>query len=100
MPCRILVATSLHWGLKKEGKVWKVSAVMARHRIHHAPPFLRCPSCKGQARDLFYHSTYRTRAGPRLLWQCRLCGRCLSERRGTAFFNLKTAEVESARSPP
>jgi hypothetical protein len=32
------------------------------------------------------------------LWRCRLCGRCLSERRGTAFFNLKTAEAEVARS--
>lgn len=32
------------------------------------------------------------------MWRCRLCGRCLSERRGTAFFNLKTAEVEVARS--
>jgi hypothetical protein len=32
------------------------------------------------------------------LWRCRLCGRCLSERRGTAFFNLKTAESEVARS--
>src|SRR4051812_10403391 len=71
---------------------------MARHRIHHAPPSLRCPHCRGQARDLFYHSTYLTRDGPRLLWQCRLCRRCLSERRGTAFFNLKTAESEVARS--
>jgi transposase-like protein len=78
--------------------VWTVSAVMARHRIHHAPPSLRCPHCGGQARDLFYHSTYLTRDGPRFLWQCRLCGRCLSERRGTAFFNLKTAELEVARS--
>jgi transposase-like protein len=71
---------------------------MARHRIHYPPPSLRCPHCGGQARDLFYHSTYRTRDGPRLLWRCRLCGRCLSERRGTAFFNLKTAEAEVARS--
>ena len=71
---------------------------MARHRIHHAPPSLRCPHCEGQARDLFYHSTYQTRDGPRLLWQCRLCQRCLSERRGTAFFNLKTAELEIAHS--
>src|SRR5436305_1739996 len=71
---------------------------MARHRIHHAPPSLHCPSCKGQARHLFYHSTYGTRDGPRRLWQCRLCRRCLSERRGTAFFNLKTAEMEVARS--
>jgi transposase-like protein len=71
---------------------------MARHRIHYPPPSLRCPHCEGQARDLLYHSTYRTRDGPRLLWRCRLCGRCLSERRGTAFFNLKTAEVEVARS--
>ena len=78
--------------------MWKVAAVMARHRIHHAPPSLRCPHCRGQARDLFYHSTYGTRDGPRLLWQCRLCHRCLSERRGTAFFNLKTAELEVARS--
>jgi transposase-like protein len=78
--------------------VWTVAAVMARHRIHHAPPSLRCPHCRGQARDLFYHSTYLTRDGPRLLWQCHLCGRCLSERRGTAFFNLKTAELEVARS--
>src|SRR5215218_2835556 len=71
---------------------------MARHRIHYPPPSLRCPHCEGQARDLLYHSTYRTRDGPRLLWRCHLCGRCLSERRGTAFFNLKTAEVEVARS--
>src|SRR2546423_9304475 len=71
---------------------------MARHRIHHAPPSLRCPHCGGQARALFYHSTYRTRDGPRLLWRCCLCGRGLSERRGTAFFNLKTAELEVARS--
>lgn len=71
---------------------------MARHRIHHAPPSLSCPHCKGQARHLFYHSTYQTRDGPRTLWQCRLCKRCLSERRGTAFFNLKTAEQEVARS--
>jgi transposase-like protein/IS1 family transposase len=71
---------------------------MARHRTHHAPPSLRCPRCRGQARDLFYHSTYRTRDGPRKLWRCRLCGRCLSERRGTAFFNLKTPEAEVCRS--
>jgi hypothetical protein len=71
---------------------------MARHRIHYPPPSLRCPHCEGQARDLLYHSTYRTRDGPRLLWRCRLCGRCLSERRGTAFFNLKTSELEVARS--
>jgi hypothetical protein len=45
-----------------------------------------------------YHSTYQTRDGPRRLWQCAACGRCLSERRGTAFFNLKTAEVEVCRS--
>jgi hypothetical protein len=30
--------------------------------------------------------------------QVRECGKCLSERRGTAFFNLKTAEAEVARS--
>src|SRR5829696_1671275 len=71
---------------------------MARHRIHHAPPSLRCPHCRGQAQDLFYHSTYSTRDGPRLLWQCRLCRRCLSERRVMAFFNLKTPELEVARS--
>ena len=71
---------------------------MARHKLHNAPPSLRCPHCTGQARDLFYHSTYETRDGPRLLWQCRLCGRCLSERRGTAFFNLKTPEREVCRS--
>jgi hypothetical protein len=45
---------------------------------------------------LFYHSTYRTRDGPRLLWRCRRCRKCLSERRGTAFFNLKTPEREVA----
>ena len=78
--------------------MWTVAAVMARHRIHLPPPSLRCPHCRGQARHLFYHSTYSTRDGPRLLWQCRLCGRCLSERRGTAFFNLKTAELEVCRS--
>lgn len=71
---------------------------MARHRIHYPPPSLRCPHCRGQSRDLFYHSTYRTRDGPRRLWQCAECGRCLSERRGTAFFNLKTPEVEVCRS--
>jgi len=78
--------------------VWTVSAVMARHKFHHAPPSLRCPHCRGQARDLFYHSTYQTRDGPRRLWQCCLCRRCLSERRGTAFFNLKTAELEVTHS--
>jgi IS1 family transposase len=78
--------------------VWTVAAVMARHKLHHAPPSLRCPHCRGHARHLFYHSTYQTRDGPRLLWQCHLCRRCLSERRGTAFFNLKTAELEVARS--
>ena len=71
---------------------------MARHRTHRAPPSLRCPHCGGRARDLLYHSTYRTRDGPRLLWRCRLCGRRLSERRGTAFFNLKTSEAEVALS--
>jgi hypothetical protein len=71
---------------------------MARHRTHFAPPSLRCPHCEGQARGLFYHSTYRTRDGPRRLWQCAGCGRCLSERRGTAFFNLKTPELEVCRS--
>jgi hypothetical protein len=71
---------------------------MARHRIHYPPPSLRCPHCEGQSRHLFYHSTYRTRDGPRRLWQCGECGRCLSERRGTAFFNLKTAEAEVCRS--
>jgi len=74
--------------------VWKVSAVMARHRIHYPPPSLRCPHCGGQARGLLYHSTYRTRDGPRRLWQCTGCGKCMSERRGTAFFNLKTPEAE------
>lgn|SRR5947209_1322096 len=71
---------------------------MARHKLHHAPPSLRCPHCRGQARDLFYHSSYWTRDGRRKLWQCALCQRCLSERRGTAFFNLKTPELEIARS--
>jgi IS1 family transposase len=71
---------------------------MARHRIHHPPPSLCCPHCKGQTHHLFYHSTYRTRDGPRRLWQCAACGRCLSERRGTAFFNLKTPEEEVCRS--
>ena len=76
----------------------KVSAAMPRHKTRHPPPSLRCPHCGGQSRDLFYHSTYRTRDGPRTLWRCRRCGKCLSERRGTAFFNLKTPEVEVARS--
>ncbi len=71
---------------------------MARHKIHVAPPSLRCPHCRGQARDLFYHSSYKTRDGTRKLWRCRDCGKCLSERRGTAFFNLKTPELEVARS--
>ncbi len=71
---------------------------MARHRIHYPPPSLRCPHCEGQARDLLYHCTYSTRDGPRRLWQCGACGKCLSERRGTAFFNLKTPEAEVCRS--
>jgi phage FluMu protein Com len=71
---------------------------MARHRIHYPPPSLRCSHCGGQSRDIFYHSTYRTRDGPRRLWQCAGCGKCLSERRGTAFFNLKTPELEVCRS--
>jgi IS1 family transposase len=71
---------------------------MARPKIHHAPPSLRCPHCRGRAQDLFYHSTYGTRDGPRKLWQCRKCKKCLSERRGTAFFNLKTPELEVCRS--
>lgn len=71
---------------------------MARHRIHFAPPSLRCPHCGGRAQGLLYHSTYSTRDGPRRLWQCGECGRCLSERRGTAFFNLKTSEAEVCRS--
>src|SRR5215213_11273495 len=71
---------------------------MARHRIHYAPPSLRCPHCGEPARGLSYHSTYETRDGPRLLWQCAECGKCLSERRGTAFFNLKTPEAEVCRS--
>jgi phage FluMu protein Com len=78
--------------------VRKVSAAMPRHKTRHPPPSLRCPHCGGQSRDLFYHSTYRTRDGPRHLWRCRHCGKGLSERRGTAFFNLKTPEVEVARS--
>ncbi len=45
-----------------------------------------------------YHRTYATRDGPRRLWQCGECGKCLSERRGTAFFNLKTPELEVSRS--
>lgn len=71
---------------------------MARHKTRHPPPSLRCPHCGGRSRDLFYHSTYRTRDGPRTLWRCRRCGKGLSERRGTAFFNLKTPEAEVARS--
>jgi transposase-like protein len=71
---------------------------MPRHQTRHPPPSLRCPHCGGQTRDLFYHSTYRTRDGPRTLWRCRRCGKGLSERRGTAFFNLKTPEAEVARS--
>lgn len=42
-------------------------AVMARHRIHYAPPSLHCPHYEGQARGLFYHSTYQTRDGLRRL---------------------------------
>jgi len=71
---------------------------MPRHKTRHPPPSLCCPHCGGQSRALFYHSTYRTRDGPRNLWRCRRCGKGLSERRGTAFFNLKTPEVEVARS--
>lgn len=73
-----------------------MSGVVSRRRTHFPPPSLRCPHCRSSARHLFYHSTYRTRDGPRLLWQCRKCRRCLSERRGTAFFNLKTPEREVA----
>jgi transposase-like protein len=73
-----------------------VSVVVSRRRIHYPPPSLRCPHCRSGARHLFYHSAYRTRDGPRLLWQCRKCRRRLSERRGTAFFNLKTPEREVA----
>jgi hypothetical protein len=75
-----------------------VSGVMSRHKIHLPPPRLRCPVCRANTQLLFYHSTYRTRDGPRRLWRCRRCGRCLSERRGTAFFNLKTVETEVCRS--
>ena len=75
-----------------------VSAAMPRHKTRHPPPSLRCPHCGAQARHLFYHSTYLIRDGPRRLWRCRRCGKGLSERRGTAFFNLKTAEAEVARS--
>lgn len=32
------------------------------------------------------------------MWRCQGCGKGLSERRGTAFFNLKTPEVEVCRS--
>ena len=71
---------------------------MARHKIHHPPSSLPSPLGKGQARHLFYLSTYRTRDGPRRLWQCRVGGKCLPERRGTAFFNLKTAVLEVAHS--
>lgn len=71
---------------------------MARHQVHLPPPRLRCPHCAAGADQLFYHSTYATRDGPRTLWRCRQCQRCLSERRGTAFFNLKTPEREVARS--
>ena len=75
-----------------------VSAAMPRHKTRHPPPSLRCPHCGGLSRDLFYHSSYRTRDGPRNLWRCRRCGKGLSERRGTAFFNLKTPEAEVAPS--
>ena len=73
-----------------------MSDVVSRHRIHFPPPSLHCPHCQSSARHLFYHSAYRTRDGTRLLWQCRQCRRCSSERRGTAFFNLKTPEREVA----
>lgn len=49
-------------------------------------------------RHLFYHSTYRTRDGQHRLWRCRQCGKGLSERRGAAFFNLKTPETEVCRT--
>lgn len=71
---------------------------MARHKVHLPPPRLRCPHCEAGVDQLFYHSTYQTRDGARTLWRCQACGRCLSERRGTAFFNLKTPEREVARS--
>ncbi len=67
---------------------------MPRHKSIFPPPRLRCPVCGAIAHHLFYHSTYFTRDGPRSLFKCRLCGKCLSERRGTAFFNLKTPESE------
>ena len=62
--------------------MWKVSAVMARHRIHYPPSSLSCPHCGGQARALFYHSTYLTRDGPPLVradgaetYTCPECGK-------------------------
>lgn len=67
---------------------------MPRHKSHFPPPRLRCPVCGANAQHLFYHSTYNTRDGPRSLYKCKLCGKCLCERRGTAFFNLKTPERE------
>lgn len=73
-----------------------MSGVVSRRRIHHPPPSWRCPHCGASARHLFYHSTYQTGDGPRMLWRCRRCRKCLSERRGTAFFNLKTPEREVA----
>ncbi len=72
----------------------KCLVAMPRHKSILPPPRLRCPVCGAIAHHLFYHSTYITRDGPRSLFKCKLCGKCLSERRGTAFFNLKTPERE------
>jgi hypothetical protein len=70
--------------------VWKVAAVMARHKIHHALPSLRCPHCRGQARDLFYHSTYETRDGRRKLWQCALMWNMFESLACQRFANVPT----------
>ncbi len=61
-----------------------------------APPAQ--PSLRGRRRPPFDHSTDQTRDAARTLWRCARCGRCLSERRATAFCNLKTPEREVACS--
>lgn len=88
----------LHWGLKKGRQSAESVGCHGAAQNPLSSALLRCPRCEGKTHDLFYQSTYSTRAGSRRLWGCSECGQCLSERRGTAFFNLKTAEDEVCRS--
>ena len=78
--------------------MWKVLAAMPRHKIHLPPPSLRCLHCRGESPCLFYRSTYSTRDLAAVSGTAQGAGECLSERRGTAFFNLKTPEAEVCSS--